>query len=374
MHKVLTSGLICCALALTPLLQADPAPQASTMVASRTTSEEARARLLMLLSGEWVSRGLYVATKLEIATHLLEGPKSVEQLAELTESDPDSLSRLLHMLAGFGLFAETAPDTFANTAMSQLLAKGHPESLHALSTFYGEEIHQAWDQLLPSIQAGTPAFQLAFEQPVFSYFKDNPSRGALFQAAMKEKSMAVIRSALSSYDFGRLGSVCDVGGGQGQFMRALLQLYPTLTGTIFELPEVIAGIRQASPELEGPRLALCAGDFFVSIPAGAEAYLLKSVLHDWNDQQSQQILKNCSEAMGPDGRLLIVEVVLQPQDQSIYANCMDLLMLAITGGKERSLDAFRQMLNSSGLVLERVYSTATEFSILEVRKVAASGS
>ena len=132
----------------------------------------AREKLLMLLSGEWVSRGLYVATKLEISDHLQAEPKSIDELAILTESNPESLYRLLHMLAGFDIFEEVSPRIFANTEASQLLAKANPETLHSLSLFYGEEIHRSWDQLLPSIQTGTPAFELTYKQPVFNYFKD----------------------------------------------------------------------------------------------------------------------------------------------------------------------------------------------------------
>jgi SAM-dependent methyltransferase len=273
------------------------------------------------------------------------------------------------MLAGFHVFDEISPRIFANTGMSALLAKSHTDTLHALSLFYGEEIHRSWDALLPSVQTGTPAFQLTFQQPVFSYFKEHPKQAALFQAAMKEKSQAVIQSALASYDFTPFRSVYDIGGGYGQFMQALLRHYPHLSGVLFELPEVVAAIQQKAPSL-GARCALAAGDFFLSVPQGGDVYLLKSVLHDWDDAQCGQILANCHRAMSSDSRLLIIEVVLQPKSLSVYANCMDVLMLAITGGKERSLAAFQHLLEQGGFVLERIYPTATEFSILEARKAS----
>jgi hypothetical protein len=328
-----------------------------------------REKLLLLMSGEWVSRGIYVATKLQIADHLNPQCKSIDELAELTQSNSESLYRLLHMLAGFGIFEEISPSVFANTDASYLLAKSHPDSLNALSLFYGEDIHKSWEELLPAVQLGMPAFQLTFHQPVFNYFKENPARAALFQEAMKEKSMAVIKSALSTYDFSPYGSVYDIGGGYGQFMRALLQTHPNLYGTIFELPEVINTIKQQMPQLENAHCKLESGDFFTSVPKGGDVYLLKSVIHDWSDAESEKILKNCHLAMHENSRLLIVEVVLQPKDQSVYANCMDVLMLAITGGKERSLQSFKQMLERSGFTLEHVYSTSTEFSILEAKKI-----
>lgn len=185
---------------------------------------------------------------------------------------------------------------------------------------------------------------------------------------MKEKSTAVIKSALSSYNFGRFESIYDIGGGYGQFMSAILAQNLNANGMVFDVPEVIDSIPKRNPQIVSSRCQLCAGDFFTSVPKGGNAYLLKSVLHDWDDTKAEQILKNCYQAMDSSSRLLIVEVVLLPKDQSVYANCMDVLMLAITGGKERTLASFEQMLDNSGFNLERVYSTSTEFSILEARK------
>ena len=333
-----------------------------------STSEKARVNLLLLLSGEWVSRALYVVTKLEVADYLQDGPKSIQEIAISTQSNPESLQRVLHMLAGFGIFEEQENGVFINNEASALLAKSNPDSLHALSLFYGEDIHTSWNQLLQSINTGTPAFQLAFNQPVFSFFKDNPTRAALFQEAMKEKSTAVIKSALSSYNFGQFESIYDIGGGYGHFMSAILTQYPHTNGMVFDVPEVIDSIPKRNPQIVTNRCQLCIGNFFDSIPKGGDAYLLKSVLHDWNDEKAEQILKNCYLAMEPSSRLLIVEVVLLPKDQSVYSNCMDILMLAVTGGKERTLASFTQMLDRSGFILDRIYPTSTEFSILEARK------
>lgn len=335
---------------------------------SKTPQDVAREKLLKLLSGEWISRGLYVATKLEIADHLQAELKSIEELANLTGTHVDSLYRLLHMLAGFGIFEEVCPRVFSNTESSRLLAKSNPDSLHFLSLWYGEEIHKSWDDLLPSIQTGTPAFQLTFKQPVSNYFKENVDRAALFQDAMKEKTKAVAKSALSTYDFSKFQTVYDIGGGSGQFMQALLQKHPNISGMIFELPEVIEKIREQKPPIECKRCKLSAGDFFVAIPEGGDIYLLKSILHEWDDGKAEKILKNCHQAMRPNSRLLIVEVVLRPKNESLYPNCMDLLMMAFTGGRERSLASFKQMFENCGFVLERIYPTSTEFSILEVRK------
>lgn len=343
-------------------------PDLSPPSVAEANTEKSRENLLLLLSGEWVSRALYVVTKLEIADYLQDGPKSIQEIATFAQSNSESLHRVLHMLAGFGIFEEQDNGVFMNNDASSLLAKSNPDSLHALSIFYGEDIHTSWDQLLKSVNTGTPAFQLAFKQPVFSYFKENPAKAALFQDAMKEKSTAVIKSSLSSYNFGQFGSIYDIGGGYGQFMLAILGKHPHLNGMVFDLSEVIDSIPKRNPQIVTNRCQLRAGDFFSSIPKGGDAYLLKSVLHDWDDAKAEKILKNCHEAMNVNSRLLIVEVVLLPKDQSVYANCMDLLMLAITGGKERSLASFEKMLEKSGFALERVYPTSTEFSVLEAVK------
>jgi len=318
----------------------------------------------IFFSGEWISRGIYVAAKLNIADILETGPKSLEELSELVSADTESLYRLLHLLAGHDIFQEVDNKVFSNTQVSSLLIKGHQDSLHSLCVFYGEDIHRAWDSLLPSIQQGTPAFQLTFNQPVFSYFKNNPSQAALFQAAMEEKSQAVIKSALSAYDFPPFNKVYDIGGGYGQFLKALLHQYPHVSATLFELPEVIAKLPVTNQNID-----LYAGDFFAAVPLDGDLYILKFVLHDWDDARATQILQNCYKAMNDKSRLLIVEVVLQPGDHSQYANSMDLLMLAITGGKERTLTSFEKMLDKANLNLEKIYPTATEFSILEVKKV-----
>ncbi|CDR33164.1 methyltransferase [Criblamydia sequanensis] len=335
---------------------------------SMEKDEAAREKLLMLLSGEWVTRGVYAATELGIADHLLDGPKTVKELSLLTETDELSLKRLLKMLVGFGLFAEENEGLFINSDLSLLLAKKHPESLYSLSLFFGEEIHEAWDAIVPSLKLNTPAFEITHQKPVFTYFKENPLRAALFQDAMKQKSQAVIQSSIASYDFKKFHTIYDIGGGYGQFMIALLNDNPNLKGMIFELPEVIEILKIRSPLLESPRCELVAGNFFESIPEGGDAYLLKSVLHDWEEEKSEKILAKCYEAMTEKSRLLIIETILLPKDRSRYANCMDMQMMMITGGKERTGEAFKEMLEKAGFQIVDIYPTATEFSIIEAKK------
>lgn len=337
-------------------------------LASLEKSEAAREKLLMLLSGEWVTRGIYAATELGIADHLLDGPKTVNELSLLTETEELSLKRLLKMLVSFGIFDEENEDHLINTELSLLLAKKHPESLFSLSLFFGEEIHDAWDAIVPSLKLNTPAFELTHQKPVFTYFKENPLRASLFQDAMRQKSQAVIQSAIASYDFKKFRTIYDIGGGYGQFMLALLKDNSNLKGMIFDLPEVIETLKIRFPYLESPRCEFMAGNFFESIPEGGDAYLLKSVLHDWDEEKSEKILSKCYEAMTEKSRLLIIETILLPKDRSRYANCMDMQMMMITGGKERTSEAFKEMLEKAGFQIVDIYPTATEFSIIEAKK------
>lgn len=329
-------------------------------------SFESREQILELFAGEWVARGLYVATKLNISDHLEKGQQNVEELSQLCHCDKDSLQRVLHMLAGYGIFEEPSEGVFANSKASKLLSKHNPESLKSIATFYGEEIHHAFDELLGSVETATPSFQITYKQPVFAYFKQNPERAALFQEAMRSKSQLVIESCLQNYDFSQFKTLCDVGGGYGQFLRAALAGNPSLKGTLFELPEVIENVRRQKIFID--RLEFASGNFFESVPHGQEAYLLKSVIHDWSDEQAKMILVNCHEAMDKESRLILVEVALQPGNLSQYANCMDVLMLAVTGGKERSLSSFERLLDECGFVVESVTGTSTEFSVIEAKK------
>ena len=334
------------------------------MTAHLIAGETARETLLETLAGDWIARGVYTATKLEVADHLREGPLSLEELASKCQADSASLERLLRVLSSHGFFTEVKPQVFANNEASSLLAKGSPDSLHHLTLFYGEELHHTMGVLHPAIKDGRTAFELAFEDPPFTYFKNHPERGDLFHKAMKEKSRLVIDSLLNAYDFSRFPKVYDIGGGTGHFIQALLQKEKSLEGVVFDLPEVIEKYRNAP----SPRCHWIAGDFFTSIPEGGQLYFLKSILHDWDDAQSVLLLKKCHQAMHASSRLLIVEMILLPNGEAPFADSMDLLMLAVTGGKERTLSSFEKILSEAGFTLERVIPTASEFSILEVKK------
>ena len=326
-----------------------------------------RERLLSLVSGEWIAKSLYTAAELDIAGYLLDGPKDVQELALLTKCKEENLYRLLRMLASVGIFYEGENRQFSNTETSQLLAKEHPQSLHSLTLFFSQEMSHSWDRLLDCLREGKPAFDLSFGQPVFSYFRENKQAAMQFNAAMREKSRAVIGSCLQSFDFSEYKSVYDIGGGMGHFISALLSSYPEIHGVLYELPEVIT---IATKFLGGAeRCSLVSGDFFQSVPKNGEAYLLKSILHDWNDADALKILEKCHEAMSNDSKLIIIEPIMIAANQKDHAKIMDVYMMVITGGKERTLEDFRNLLFQAGFSIKSVTPTETEFTILEaVRK------
>jgi hypothetical protein len=330
------------------------------LLASILAVSDPRSDLLDLLGGEWVSQGIYVAAKLDIGQHLQKGPKTSHELAELLQVDDGALYRLMSMLSSQGVFEEREGKVFANTPMSERMASGHPETLRSLIAFYGEEIRSAFGSLLNAVTTGQPSFDQVYQEPVFDYFKHHPERAALFQSAMAEKSKAVIQSVISQVNF--KGTICDVGGGKGHLLNAIVNANPSIDGGInFDLPEVIASLPKPPSKVK-----LQGGTFFDAIPT-ADAYLMKSILHDWSDEKAVEILRSCHTSMPDHATLYVIEPVLMT-DTRDYAKLTDVLMLAVTGGRERSMSEYIALFNKSGFVISNVFSTPTEFRILEIKK------
>lgn len=327
-----------------------------------------RQKVLSLVAGEWVAHGVYTAAKFDIAGHLWDGPKSASELARLTGTNEENLYRLMRFLASVDLFKEEPNRLFSNTETSALLAQQHPETLRSLILFYSAEMSRSCDQLAACVKQGKTAFELTYQQPIFTYFKDHPSSGKWFNEAMKDNSQIIDASIMSTYDFGKFSKVYDIGGGAGQFLTALLNKNPSMRGLLFDVPSVI---KEAQPNLAdfGQRCAAIAGDFFKSVPSDGEAYLLKSVVHDWNDADALKILKQCHKAMPNKGTLLLVEPIIYADNEQEYAKCMDIYMMAINGSKERTRKDFEELLKQAGFRIDSVVQTDTEFAIIEAKKL-----
>ena len=319
-----------------------------------------------MATGYWASQLVYVATKLGIADLLADCPKSCEEIAGATGADRDSLFRLMRALASLGVVAREDHNLFRLTAVGAPLQGGIPGSLRSMILTLGEEHYQAWGRILHSIQSGKPAFDCVFNAPLFDHLQRSPAAAETFNHAMTDFTRQAALAIVAAYDFSPIGTAVDVGGGQGALIGAILRSNPHMTGTVFDLPSVvveapgyfiIAGIED--------RCRAIAGNFFELVPEGAEVYLLKNVLHDWDDDSAIAILKNCRRAMNEGGRLLAIEVVLSDPPESPFGNLLDLNMLVMSGGRERTEAEYRRLFAASGFRLSRVIPTMAPTSVLE---------
>ena len=328
-------------------------------------SPELSSQLTAMATGAWVSQMIHVAAELGVADALASGEKPVEALAEEVGAHPGSLFRLLRGLASLGLFRETSPRTFTLTPLAELLRNDHPQSLRHFARMLGEEHYRSWNQLLHSVRTGESAFQREFGMGVFAWYEQNPERAAVFNAAMGDFSRIEVAGFLAAYpSFGEIHHLVDVGGCRGQLLISVLQAHPHLRGTVFDQPAVVKDL-PVPPELEG-RLEVQSGDFFSAVPAGADAYLMKHILHDWHDDACLQILGHIRSAMAPGDRLLILEPVIPPGNEPVPGKLLDLNMLVMTdGGRERTAGDYEQLLQRGGFNLKRIIPTPSTICVVE---------
>ena len=327
--------------------------------------------LLHLMTGYRAMQAICVAARLGLADLLRDGARGSEELARATGADARALHRLLRALASLGVFGEDADGRFTPSELGALLRSDVPGSLRAAAIFFGDERNwHAWGKLERSVMSGEPVRGPRGTQVFLEESARDPEGAALFNAAMTSLTSAFDAAVTAAYDFSRLGTLVDVGGGQGALISSILAANPALRGILFDIPPVIESARGRIGEagLAG-RCELVAGDFFASVPAGGDAYVLKWVIHDWDDEHSVAILGSCRRAMARDGRLLLVErVVPERVDQSADTQGIvlgDLNMLLWTGGRERTAAEYRALLASGGFTLARIVPTATQLSIIE---------
>jgi hypothetical protein len=325
---------------------------------SSVTDSSPRLQLFQLLTGHYVSQALYVVARLGIADHLAEGPRSYTDLAAATKTHGPSLHRLLRLLVSSGVFREVEPGMFALTPVSEFLRSGEGSS-RAVALLFAGPFMRAWTELLFSVQTGETSFERVFGMTPFEYMPKHPDEAAMFNEAMTAVSAQTAKSVPAAYDFSGFQTVVDAGGGHGVLLAAILNANPGVKGILFELPHVAEGARKniAALGLSG-RCDVVAGDFFESVPAGADAYVLKSVIHDWDHEKSVKILQNCRHGMRPSGKLLLVEMVLPSRvDESIrsvIATGSDINMLVNIGGRERTDADFAELFQAAGFKLTRI--------------------
>jgi len=318
-----------------------------------------------VFEGAWISQGIAVVSELGIADLIAHEPRRVKELAEQTQTHAGALYRVLRALTSIGVFHEDADGRFLLTPIAEKLRNDTTASQRAYAMMMGREFYGAWGELLHSVKTGKPGFQKCFNKPFFQYLLEHPNRHLIYDKAMTAVHGVETIPMLDAYNLTGCRTVVDVGGGKGQLLASLLKRYPRMQGILFELPAVAKRARSTfdSQDLLD-RCRVEAGDFFHSVPSGADVYLLRHVIHDWEDAEAIRILRNCRNAMGTDGRLLVVEMVIPPGNSPAFGKWLDLMMLLI-GGKERTQDEYAGLFASAGLKLNQVISTTSEVSILE---------
>ena len=338
---------------------------------NQTPEVPAPVQMLQLISGFWISRAVFVIGKLGIPDLLQSGPKTAAELAAATNTHAPSLFRILRALVSVGVLNSADGERFAQTPLSETLVTDAPGSLRwfAISEL-GQEHYPAWGNVMHSVKTGEIAFDNFFGVDIWKYFKQNPEDAAVFNNSMSNVTAAANEAITSVYDFSRFGTIVDVGGGHGGLITSILKQNPGVKGVLFDAAEVIEGAR---PKIEAAgladRLEAVAGDFFKSVPAGGDAYLMKWIIHDWDDEKSNAILGNCRSRIQPKGRLILVDSVVPETNEPHFSKFIDLNMLVMTGGKERTEKEFAQLLANAGFKLLRVIPTDLPTSIIEAEPV-----
>jgi hypothetical protein len=321
-----------------------------------------------MLTGYWMTQSIYVAAKLGLADLLKDGPRSVDQLASASGAHAPSLFRLLRGLSSVGMFAEKEPRIFVLTPLAECLRRDLPGSQWALAMMSGEEHYRAFGDMLYSVRTGKPAFDHVYGAPVFDFLSAHPEQSTLFDAAMVGVHGRETAAMLEVYDFADVPILADVGGGNGSLLTTVLKKYPAMKGMLYDLPGTVGRSKETiQASGVGDRLRVVEGSFFEAIPTGADAYLMRHIIHDWDDERSITILQNVHRAMAATGKLLVVETVIQPGNENDFGKLLDLVMLVIPGGKERTEDEYRKLFAAAGFRLTRVVP-AVGVCVIEGRK------
>ena len=323
------------------------------------------AQIAEILLSQLAPRVVHLAATLKLPNYLAQGPKTVEELAPMTATHAPALYRVMRTLAGLGFFAEDAKHRFAHRPLAAALQSGTPS--HAAALVLGGEIAtRSLDQLLYSVQTGNTGFARSFGMPLFDWLTVNPEEASLFNDTMVGLHGMEPPAIASAYDFSGFQTIADVGGSTGNLLAAILSRHSGLRGILFDLPHVV---RDAPALIQqrglGDRIQIEAGSFFEGIPTGADIYILSHIIHDWRREQCLIILGHCRRAMNSGGRLLLAEMVLPEGDAPHPGKLLDMVMLTVTGGEERTVSQYSALLDEAGFRMTRVVPTASLVSIVE---------
>ncbi|HEU4710333.1 MAG TPA: methyltransferase [Pyrinomonadaceae bacterium] len=322
--------------------------------------------LRRMFTGYWISQSIYAIAKLGVADLLSAGPQSVDQLARSLRVDQGALYRMMRTLSSYGLFTEDEQGLFQLTALGSLLRTDVPGSMRAMAIWNGELPYKAWGAVLHTLETGQPALSHALGMKLFEYLSQDLESRRIFDEAMTGLSIQVSQAVVQAYDFSGIKQIVDVGGGQGTLVAAILEAHAELRGILFDLPAAVENARkQVALERLASRCEVVAGNFFEHVPPGADCYLLASVIHDWDDERGLRILTHCRKAMDQGGKLLLVECVVADSSDQPFSTLLDLQMLVVTGGRERTETQFAELLAAAGFRLTRVIQTEVPECIIE---------
>lgn len=318
----------------------------------------------------WILQALYVVAELNLAELLRESPKSVEELARETNSHSESLYRIMRALANQGIFKEKKNRHFALTTRSKALLNGNGSLRHVLMHHLGSVNWNVLGNLIHTVKTGEDAFGKLYGEPIYEYLHHHPDQSELFNKSMSDLSDFSLNPILQAYDFSGFTAVADIGGGEGLLLASILNKYQNLKGILFDLPNEV----HKSPEIfkklgVTDRVTIVEGNFFESIPIHADAYILKNVIHNWNDEKCHQIFQKIKESMPVHGRLLIIDMVVLPDNITPFSKILDIQMLvAVSGGKERTKEEFADILRKSDFHIKRFIPTIAPLFIIEAVK------
>jgi hypothetical protein len=329
-------------------------------------------QLMQVVTGYIASSALYTATSLNIADHLGDGAKTTADLAEATGANEGALYRILRLLASLGVFEEVGHREFGLTPSAELLRTDAPGSLRDMAAFLPDPMHfRVYADLLDSVMTGKPAIETTVGMPVFEYLEENPDYSKVFNDAMTALSAPVAGAAIEAYDFSEFGRIVDVAGGHGEVLMSILKACPAVHGVLADLDHVVEG---AKPRIESAGLAdrcqVAACDFFRAVPEGGDAYIMKHIIHDWDDQRASTILENIGRAMGDKrGTVILLESVIPAGPEPDLGKFVDIEMLALPGGRERTAEEFGKLFEVSGFELTKILPTKSPLSVVEaIRK------
>ena len=321
-------------------------------------------QMMQWITSKWITKPIYVVSELGIADLLGDGPKSVEALAKETKTHAPTLFRILRALSSVGVFIETEDQVFGLTPLAECLSSN---ALRPIARMFLSEWHdKAWDGLSHTVRTGEPGFDYSFGKASFEWFEENPVGRSILDQGQGSKAMGFARAILETYDFSNFKSICDIGGGQGVFLIQLLTVYPHIMGYVADLPGAVVSAEKTIAKAKiGDRCKAIPYDFHEETPPACDAYFLVNILHDWDDETCIRILKNIANAMDANTRMWIIEYIIEPGPGFSVAKLLDIEVLVMSGGRERSIDEFDTLTRAVGLKLSKIIPIKSGPAMLE---------